>query len=99
MNRAVLALRARLNQLEALRQRVEADIRATQAGLAMYDDVLPTRRGGRRPAPSPFTYTDAEARAAHTLHAAGEDTPWVRDGERAYQRRKKRVERARKAAA
>jgi hypothetical protein len=97
---------ARLRRLEQLRTEVETEIRAVRNGLLMADVdpdtgtalVVVKGRGGRRPLPSPFTYTEREARAAHALHAAGEDSDWVRHGERAYQRAKKRNERGREAS-
>lgn len=97
---------ARLRRLEQLRTDVEVEIRAERAGLLMADIdpdtggalVVVKGHGGRRELPSPFTYTEREARAAHALHAAGEDSDWVRHGERAYQREKKRTERGRRAS-
>ena len=91
-----------LRRLEQLATDVAVKIRAERAALLMCDVdpdtggalVAIKGHGGRRPLPSPYTYTEREARAAHALHAAGEDTDWVRHGERTYQREKKRDERS-----
>lgn len=41
-----------------------------------------------------ITLTEEQRRAAHTAYARGERDPWTWDGERQYQRAKKRVERS-----
>lgn len=97
---------ARLRRLEQLRTEIEIEIRAQRNALLMADIdpetggqlVVIKGRGGRREIPSPFTYTAREAKAAHALHAAGEESDWVRDGERAYQRERKRAERQQRSA-
>jgi hypothetical protein len=80
----------RYRHLQELKRRVDAELIAVESGL-LVAGVLSKR--GRRPiAP---THTIEEAREAHRRWAAGEtDDPWVKAGERQYQRDSKRRRRA-----
>jgi hypothetical protein len=98
-------LRARWRQLCEIRANLDREMGAVRNGLlmagdsdVMLDGKKTLGRVGRTAEPSPYTYTEREAKAAHALHAAGEDSEWVQHGERAYQREKKRAERAREAS-
>jgi hypothetical protein len=82
------------SKLRNLKNQVEAQLRAVENALLMYSDVPIEAEKA-----TAYAYTDREMKSAHTMHAAGERTPWVDAGERAYQRQKKRAERARKKAA
>lgn len=88
------SLKLRLARLKYLQSRLAEEVAAVERALLIYTDEV-------RPKPQKVAYqfTEREMKAAHTLHAAGEKTPWVDAGERAYQRSKKREERARKKVA
>ena len=79
---------ARLEQLQALRLRIDIEITAVENGLKVAG-VL-DNRGRPRVVP---THTLAEAKAAHAAHKRGERSDWIDAGERQYQRERKRDER------
>lgn len=58
----------------------------------------PRRNHGRAPQPTQFFWDTATARRAHANFYRGERDPWTVEGERVYQRNRKRRQRARKAA-
>lgn len=63
----------------------------------MIQDVNPppaANHPGRPQLPDRIPYTVEEARAAHAARFRGDDSQWARDGERAYQRQRKRAQRA-----
>lgn len=84
-------LRHRLRLCERLADEVQTEITALRDALHMYDDAPPVRTG--RPV-IPFTYTADERREAHRRHQAGEQSAWVRQGEREYQRAWRQARRA-----
>ena len=69
--------------LEAVKRRVDAEL--TTLGVALRKAGVVTTRE-RKPA----THTVSEAREAHNRWQRGIRTPWVVDGERQYQRERKR---------
>lgn len=95
-------MRNRISRLLLVRDGIDQELTALRNGLRMagdVDDDLEPRRGPGRPTiPSLFTYTEEEARAAHSLWVQGVHTDWSRDGERAYQRESKRRRTQRKAS-
>ena len=79
------ALRARYERLMVLQRELEAEIVAVTNGLRVAG-LMPA--GRPRIAP---THTADEARAAHAAYSRGHRDDWTVDGERQYQRDRKRV--------
>lgn len=69
-----------------------------QSDLGPYERHL-ARRSDQRVESDDLDYDSQQARAAHTSFLAGKRDEWTRTGERVYQARRKRAERAAKAVA
>lgn len=82
--RTVADLQARHVKLERLLVEIETELVAIEEGLRVAR-VMATGQPRKRP-----THTRSEAKEAHRLHQNGDTTPWVRAGERQYQRDHKR---------
>lgn len=86
--RTVDDLLARHARLERLIVEAEIELVAIEEGLRVAGVSL-IGQPRKRP-----THTRSEAREAHRLHQRGDTTPWVRTGERQYQRDNKRKARS-----
>lgn len=61
---------------------------------------VPARaKAGPKPKKTFYAWTPANIKHAHSLFFAGDRTVWVREGERLYQRGRKRVQRSRMSRA
>lgn len=72
------------------------EIRWERRGLVhvpIIDDPAPKPRGPR-PKNELWEWSDKDLREAHRLFMAGERDLWTREGERVYQQRRKRAQRA-----
>lgn len=81
----------RYARLQALKLQIDAEMLAVERGLIVAGIL--SRHGRPRAFP---THTASEARSAHAAWQRGERDDWVLQGERQYQREKKRDERARR---
>lgn len=85
---------ARYHRLQALKKRIDEELLAVERGLCVAGIL--SRHGRPNIAP---THTVSQARASHAAWQRGERDQWTVDGERQYQREKKRDERARRRGA
>lgn len=86
------AMRARYYELLKLKQRVDADVVAAENALRVAR-LMPAGRPSLAP-----THTVEESRKAHAAYARGHRDDWTVDGERQYQRDRKRASRQREAS-
>jgi hypothetical protein len=67
-------------------------------GLRVWQISLPRNRLGAARRPENYYWDTATARRAHAAYVRGERDDRTREGERVYQRNRKRLQRERKAA-
>lgn len=81
----------RYRELQALKLRVDNELEAVERGLRVAGIL--SEHGRPRIAP---THTVSQARASHAAWQRGERDQWTAEGERQYQREKRRAARAKK---
>lgn len=82
----------RYERLQALKKRIDTELFAVERGLRVAGILA--EHGRPRVAP---THSVSQARSAHAAWQRGDRDQWTVDGERQYQREKKRASRAAKA--